>query len=242
VWPACQNLHTLFEGPRKAGQRKIEVHSGSVWHPHLSLSAASITFSATQFHRLVLAEPHVKWLDNFSKTHAVGGVNLEKGSYLSCLWTGEAVNKLDTKANLKLSPDNPAMPESLFSVENVNCLVQTMKDIDKLNHMHASSMSVMMDVRNNPLKPALSKVQKRRCKKGLQQRGLDRFHPVSMSDHNIGSSVGLFHIIEEQWTNNWRDQTDMQFLSVDVNIYHRLLKVIILNSFKCIPQCATQNR
>lgn len=192
---------------------------------------------------VIMQRPHVLWLDNFSKMYAVAVQNIASGSYSSCLWTGHGVHQYEGPAvNLSLDIGGArGVPYPLCSDTRVNRLQAAMRCIDGVDKYHMSSICHRYGVNRIPLKPVVPEQEDPVLHHKLQQSqdGMRLFHPHVISDINIGSNEGLLSILKTMAGEHDalpHAQRRIRILSVDCNIYWRILKVRLCshNSFRCV--------
>ena len=180
----------------------------------------------------VKQQPHVLWLDNFSKMYAVAVQNIASGSYSSCLWTGHGVHQYEGPV-VDLSLGVRAVrgvPQHLFSEVRVNRTRTAIRLVDAVEKYHVKSICHRYSVNRVPLKPSIPIEEDPVLHHKLQESrdGMRLFHPHAISDINIGSNEGLLSILKNMANDHDAlppTQRRIQILSVDVNIYWRILKV-----------------
>ena len=187
-------------------------------------------------------QPHVTWLDNFSKIYNRKSATLQQGIWHDCLWTGVAVNKWNPSigfeadhVNLSALLDDSgtvisAMPSALGTAPSVRFLKQQMQKMKEEGGMfqYESSICKKYDVRNIPLKHVVSEVEDPELFNILIRRvdGLKHFYPKQLLKKNIGSNKGLLQILWDKLSETIATRPRKYSIIVaDVDIFKRILKV-----------------
>lgn len=150
----------------------------------------------------------VVWLDNFNLF--LKYTSLRKSPYENCNWTSFAALISET-ASSQLPFEHPIC----YSIDEDNSVYGILKEViqNNLKHIPHYDYKENFELFSPPLvqdaKPFLKK-----------------FYPISLLDCNIGSNTDLKKILLEKiqpMMENW-DYTYI-ILTVDINIYYRILKV-----------------
>ena len=179
----------------------------------------------------VTEQPHTIWFDNFSKSYANAMPTLEAGARTGCLWTGQGLHNyvgpaIDTRKNTY-----PGMPASLFAPSMISRLKSSMQAVDSEKYRYFSrSLCKKYNVNRVPLKPSVSYLDNPRLYEVLSESrdGMVHFHPSAIIDENIGSNRGLMNILRNFQTER-QNSEQLSFMTVDCNIFKRVLKVYQLN-------------
>ena len=178
--------------------------------------------------RVVSAGVHVLWLDNFSKFYAIAVQGLDGGACAECLWTARGLHRyVGPVVSTALVPGVRGMPLSLFTPHIAALFKAKMAAADAVSvSFLKDSLCFKHNVRQVPLKPQVDPAVDPALAGVLRESrdGMRNFFPLGMLPENIGSNRGLLVLL--------RDLFGVQqkpghycFLSVDCNIYLRLLKV-----------------
>lgn len=168
------------------------------------------------------------WLDNFSKFYSVAMQSVAKGAFSECLWTGRGMHEVvgpnvDTRMYGKR-----AMPLSIFDSKSSSATNAKLVSCDKENRFYwHDSLVKRFNVNNIPLKPVVSAATDSKLAALLAEKrdGLRNFFPMEVLPLNIGSNRGLLLILKQLFTQQ-RKPGHFSFLTVDCNIFLRVLKVI----------------
>ena len=184
-------------------------------------------------------EAHVIWIDNFSKLYRTRMIELDKHTLQSLLWTGIAVKRFAYPAEVSDAVMRdfagliiPAVSSDPF--KHVQQLLLLLLDMtqDKegdFPRLLSNSLMIAWDVKTVPLQPVVAKMHS--SLRPAVLAGYDRmsnFYPLGMSRENIGSNEGLSKIMRKIYIDakmNLLTCARYTTLSVDVNIYDRILKV-----------------
>ena len=196
--------------------------------------------------RNVTSGNHVVWLDNFSRIYATQIPTEEAKSWRQCLWTGYAALKYNgPEVDLHIHRDEDgkflsAMPMNLVQMSFV--LFDIIADVDKHSSILGRSMVQRWRVNNIPLRPVLDEKNHPREAARLA-RGNDKqniLHPGGLLPENIGSNRGLLTILRnffKEWNcMNGQDPEVYRILTVDCNIYSRIMKVSYIPQYMIVPR------
>ena len=200
--------------------------------------------------RTVSGGVHVQWLDNFSKFYAVAVQGLGTGAAAECLWTARGLHRyVGPTVATALLPGVRGMPTSLFSASIISLLKQKMAAADAVSVGYLKdSVCFRHTVRQVPLKPEVDAKAAPALAAVLRESrdGLQNFFPVGMLPENIGSNRGMLLLLRDLFGAQPKPG-HYSFLSVDCNIYLRMLKVrstdgpsLILMQLcvRCDPVCS----
>lgn len=177
---------------------------------------------------------HVAWLDNFSKFYAIAVQGLGTGACAECLWTARGMHRYAGPAvATAIVPGVRGMPASLFSDDIIKLFKQKMAVADAASEAFLKdSVCFRYTVRQVPLKPEVDAKAEPALAAVLRESrdGLRNFFPTGMLPENIGSNRGLLLLLKDLFGAQVK-AGQYAFLSVDCNIYLRMLKVcaIIIN-------------
>ena len=187
------------------------------------------------------------WVDNFSKTLARSSPNLRDGVWTPMLWTGVAFKMCDVADNFdfdyQYADDGaviPGMPPTLFGNEDeVERLARWLCVGAGVVKFYADSIAVKYEVSSIPPKVAPQRILEPavRARLAKSRDGLDRFHQSSIVDFNIGSNLGLMHIVKYILADEVLGAGGYLILNVDMNIYDRLIKVFVILVMFSIASC-----
>ena len=177
--------------------------------------------------RIVHGEVHVEWLDNFSKFYAIAVQGLS-GAFAECLWTARGLHRyVGPPVSSALVPGVRGMPQSLFAPVLINLFKHKMAQADAVSCAYfKDSVCHKHTVRKVPLKPDVDSKSNPAMAAVLRESrdGLRNFFPLGMLPENIGSNRGLLLIIKDLFQAPPKPG-NYHFLSVDCNIFLRMLKV-----------------
>jgi hypothetical protein len=169
------------------------------------------------------------WWDNFSKTMGTRMPNMEKGIYISALWTGLAIMLYRGEDLQCLYSDNePAMPPDMFREEDI-FLQKLGVALEENAACYENALVTQYDVRRIPLKIDPNLLPDCPETDELKQRsadGLDRFHPWKLVEENCGSNEGMLKILR-LFLDRARDSPNKRItvLNSDCNLFYRTCKV-----------------
>ena len=154
------------------------------------------------------------------------------------LWTGVAFKMCDVADNFDFDYQHtddgaviPAMPPTLFGNEDeVERLARWLCVGAGVVKFYADSIAVKYEVSSIPPKVAPQRILDPavRARLAKSRDGLDRFHQYSIVDFNIGSNLGLMHIVKYILADEVLGAGGYLILNVDMNIYDRLIKVFVI--------------
>ena len=124
------------------------------------------------------------------------------------------------------------MPTDLFAAHLVSIFIQKMAVADSLSVGYLKdSVCFQHTVRRIPVKPEVSCIAHPALHEVLRQSrdGMRNFFPLGMLQENIGSNRGLLLILKDLFGVQPR-AGHFSFLTVDCNIFLRILKVIVRDS------------
>jgi hypothetical protein len=170
---------------------------------------------------------HVAWLDNFSKFYAIAVQGLS-GACAECLWTARGLHRyVGPTVSTALVAGQRGMPLNMFSPQLITLFKQKMAVADGISYAYfKDSVCYKFAVRQVPLKPDVDVVSEPALAAVLSQSrdGLRNFFPMGMLSENIGSNRGLLLILKNLFQAPPKPG-HYSFLSVDCNIFLRMLKV-----------------
>jgi hypothetical protein len=154
---------------------------------------------------------------------------VERGVWTPMLWTVAAVKRIHpsvvVRMDLSYTPEGVvgAMPHSLLGDHNDLHRYITTKMTS--SSVYADSMCVTYNVTRVPPKlPNDSWVYPDDLARMAESvDGLSRFHPLQISEHNIGANEGLMLVIKQLQAQMAPGRYAV--VVVDINVYMRLLKV-----------------
>jgi len=170
----------------------------------------------------------VVWLDNFSKNYAVAMQGISSGAYAACQWTGQGIHEYIGASINELVTPTSGMPDSVFSDDINKLLIAQLKKVDdRGSALFNESLCVKHNVCRIPLKPQVDPDIHPRLHQVLSESrdGLTNFHPIKITDKDIGSNRGLLFILKDLEQRHAKNPTKMMFVTVDCNIYWRMMKV-----------------
>jgi hypothetical protein len=160
---------------------------------------------------------------------------VEKGTWMSMLWTGRAFRKarVDVDMSLKFDGDTiiPAMPDDPFMDEK--CVKNFYMGVTNASskHRHAESLTTQLQVDCIPLKPKHDKLRDARHVAAIKNShdSLDTFYCDKIIPINIGANRGLLQILRDHMVDKCQleeECTRYTVFNVDVDIYLRMMKVL----------------
>ena len=169
------------------------------------------------------------WLDNFSKFYAVAVQGLGTGAAAECLWTARGLHRyVGPAVATDLLPGVRGMPTSLFAGSVVSLFKQKMAVADAVPEAFLKdSICFRHNVRQVPLKPEVDAKADPALAAVLRESrdGMRNFFPLGMLPENIGSNRGLLLLLKDLFGVQPK-AGHYSFLSVDCNIYLRMLMVV----------------
>ena len=178
--------------------------------------------------RVVSAGVHVLWLDNFSKFYAIAVQGLAGGACAECLWTARGLHRyVGPPVSTTLVPGVRGMPLSFFSPRIAALFKAKMAAADAVScSFLKDSLCFKHNVRKVPLKPEVDPTVDPALAGVLRESrdGMRNFFPLGMLPENIGSNRGLLLLLSNLFGVQPKPG-HYSFLSVDCNIYLRMLKV-----------------
>ena len=172
---------------------------------------------------------NVLWFDNFSKFYAAAVPGISKGAFSSCMWTGLGLHSyIGPQIDTKMKPGERAMPLSLFEPAGVAVFQALMQSVDADGkRLLSKSLLSKYSVCSVPLKPVVDATTEPQLARVLSESrdGMVNFTPLEMLGDNVGSNRGLLLILRDLFAKQ-RKPGHYSFLSVDCNIFMRILKVI----------------
>ena len=155
------------------------------------------------------------------------------------LWTGRALRqaRVHVDMSLKYQEDTviPGTPTDPFEDEmSVKAFYMGVTK-ESLSQRHASSLTTLLKLDSVPLKPRHHRLNDPRHVAALKNShdSLDNFHCDQIMPINIGSNRGLLQILRDHYVAKQQLQeqcTSYTVFNVDVDIYQRIMKVILLQS------------
>lgn len=160
-------------------------------------------------------------------------------AWSNCLWTGVALIKFQPRdgvtidTTLRIDDDGdvfPAMPDDIMSTLP-DCARKFERVLRSRHLKYATSLCTIMGVTSNPIKPHVGEANPEvQDYLDLSSDGLGNFYPDKLLKLNIGSNLGLLRVLREFYENRLLHvdgiETDYHFITCDVNIYTRTLRVI----------------
>jgi hypothetical protein len=178
-------------------------------------------------------EPHVMWVDNFSKIYRINHITMDSGAYRDCLWTGEAIHRYTGRAAVSMNVMHdrngqvvPIMPRDMF--EQQPRLIAASQAVDAMgSRLYESSLVLGYNVCNIPLKPSVDAQEYPELYSHLQRRedGLGEFYPTRIAKHNPGSNTGLHSYMQEVYEKLAETNEYYKVYKADCNIFSRWMKV-----------------
>ncbi len=170
----------------------------------------------------------MQWLDNFSKFYAVAVQGLGTGTAAECLWTARGIHRyVGPAVSTSILPGVRGMPISLFASTIISMFKQKMAVADAVSESFLKdSLCFRHTVRQVPLKPEVDAKAEPALAEVLRESrdGMRNFFPLGMLPENIGSNRGLLLLLKDLFGVQPRPG-HYSFISVDCNIYLRMLKV-----------------
>jgi len=184
-------------------------------------------------------QPHVAWIDNFSKNWRVRMVGLTPDAMKRCLWTCVAYKKFAYPLEVSMAHMHssngkviPAMPTNAF--EGMVDFVQIMKSHTQeadgsMLFLYDTSLLTTWDCNRVPIQgnPELMAEPYRSSTSAHHDRG-DDLYPRGLERENIGSNIGLAQIMRRYYNERRMassECTTYSAMTVDVNIFDRIMKV-----------------
>ena len=184
-----------------------------------------------------MAGVHVQWLDNFSKFYAIAVQGLGTGAFADCLWTAAGLHRyVGPFVSTSLQPGVPGTPSSLVSPAVISLFKQKMAVADAVSEgLLKDSVCFRYTVRQLPLKPEVDATTSPALAAVLRESrdGMRIFFPLGMLPENIASNRGLMLLLKDRFGVQPK-AGHYSFLSVDCNIYLRVLKVHVTDAWSLI--------
>ena len=187
-----------------------------------------------------MKEPHVLWVDNFSKVFRKSIPTVDRGTYNSCLWTGYAAFVIkDSIVQTSLLTDHNrqiiyGMPNDLCSVDGVRRVKEGIAHVHSdIRSHYERSLVLQYDICNIPPKIDTKVHVDMKDVVDHKKNSTENVHPVKLFKKNIGSNEGLVSVLSDiAVTYGMVDGScnDYVMLNVDENIYWRIMKVIHNNT------------
>ena len=184
-------------------------------------------------------EPHVIWLDNFSKMFRTRMGSMGVDSINKMLWTGIAIkrftqNPLETDAVMRdelgiVIPATAADP-FVFTRSLIDLLETYTQTLSKAYvESHSNSLMVRWNAHTVPLTPDLAYLNPA-MRSTVEQchDNMANFYPEGLDKNNIGSNIGLSRVVRKIYNERTMNSIACKrytIFTVDVNIYDRMLKV-----------------
>lgn len=189
-----------------------------------------------------MEQPHVLWIDNFSKFISRSIPTADKGVFSSCLWTGVSLFKLPDGVGdaisdeIKLDGDErvvPAMPSDILMYQEG--VVAAVNHVLSLGPKYSDNAAVCKyNVCTVPLKVDTHIYHD--VAADVNSYNMSHLRAVDLIEHNIGSNRGLLTILDtichERNIHGDVPCTRYTTFNVDENIFWRILKV--RNSNPCV--------
>lgn len=175
------------------------------------------------FGREVLNVPHVTWLDNYSHQLRVSVPTAGSTLWRDTNWSAKAAIKYTpleqySAVFLKHAFDGMPSVEAIFSDAVVSRFDKEYSKGDLVFKCYETSLS--KSCRTLPIK-----VDNAETKAADRER---KFIPIGILRPNIGSNTGLLTLLM-QWRAETQFRRHVPVLLVDVNIYWRVMKVILFS-------------
>lgn len=199
-----------------------------------------------------MEQPHVLWIDNFSKFISRSIPTADKGIFSSCLWTGVSLFQLpdgigdEISDAIQLDGDEsvvPAMPSDILMCQEG--VVAAVNHVLSLGPKYSESAAVCKyNVCTVPLKVDTNIFVD--VASDVNSYNMSHIRAVDLLDHNIGSNRGLLTILDtichERNIHGDLPCTRYTTFNVDENIFWRILKVrninhCVLHSINCVSNC-----
>ena len=226
----CQFIMIAFDTCLYIHLIQFTLYMYCIWHRHKHCHHI----------RNVLKNPHVLWVDNFSKVFRKSIPTSSDGTYNSCLWTGYAAFvAADTRVQMTLmhSPSGQTIPGMPQDICSPSCVRQVKAGIEYVftgirNH-YDRSLVLEYDVRNIP--PKIDTKRHIHMKDVVEHKknSTHNVHPLKLFKRNIGSNDGLVAVLADVCkTYGMVDGSCSEYviLNVDENIYWRVLKVNVIHT------------
>lgn len=189
--------------------------------------------------RKVRNGPHIYNFDNYSNLIASYIATSNKGAFQNCAWTGHTLRKLDPVYDMTWQWSRgvlvPAMPDSLFADDLWQVFVDEMTTTDGGGSRYLLKSEVFKkNVRSFPPKPKVCQEMRdadpemAELLEAGSRDSLDEVYPCDVTVENCGANLGLAKILQDIYTAYGVEDggcDDYIPIMVDVNIYHRVLKV-----------------
>lgn len=123
----------------------------------------------------------------------------------------------------------PAMPDELFSTENLSWFYTLIDVVDVGRATFDSCLAVKYRVHNVPLKPDPANVEDKYKEVVTESRdGMSNFFPKKIVPLNIGSNAGLVEVLRNMWDDHkaTTNAHHYKYIVADTNIFWRSIKVI----------------
>ena len=188
---------------------------------------------------IVDSEPHIVWIDNFSKLYLARMIEMEKHHLQKLLWSGIAVKRFvfpDEVSDAVMHDDTgfviPAVAADPFKyLLRLSLLLSSMTQDHEGEPLKLLDGSLMRkwSAQSVPLLPDVTKMHS--SLRDAVLAGNDRmgnFFPLGLSKENVGSNVGLSKIMRKFYIDRKMNEpacARYSTFSMDVNIYDRVLKV-----------------
>jgi hypothetical protein len=196
---------------------------------------------------MVSGQPHVVWIDNFSKMFRMKLATMSKKNLQDALWTGIALRQymgppvdmsVVTKRGFNVSamPDDPfvLIPQMLDRL----CTISAADDRGTMPHLYDSSYLIKWGVNSVPVTPMRRNLPALVLKAMVATPDrLDNFYPQGLMEHNVGSNIGLGIVVDKFLkAHGHREATPPKkylAFTVDVNIFDRMIKVALYTPGCC---------
>jgi hypothetical protein len=165
------------------------------------------------------------------------------------LWTGVAFKLCDQLQGVDLTFKRdvdgeiiPAMPAVLYGdTDEVSSTAEWICVGGQVTEFYDNSIALKYGVSSIPPKVTIDRIYDPVLRERMEKSrdGLDRFHQHSIVDFNIGSNVGLMHMVKYLLSDPVLSGGDYIVLCVDMNIYDRLIKVVAFCSHCLSFSCLT---
>ena len=130
--------------------------------------------------------------------------------------------------------DGGCTTSDLFSPDHIAKVVDDFMSqcASERHNFYKNSISIRERVNTIPVKPVFKESMNVHLAYRIRQHGdnLDRFHPDGCLEENIGSNEGLMQILRDMYDEFRRrpvGEQRVQLLVLDVNIYKRVMKVLV---------------
>ena len=198
--------------------------------------------------REVRGGAHVLNFDNYAHTIAAYVPSIDDGAFHNCSWAGVTLRKLDgVDLSLRRPQSNlpqqtlAAMPDSLYADSLFSALGNELASVDSESSNYLKgSLVYRYKVNSYPPKPSLADIvdgdlpeeefeELAEVLSGEALDGMAEVYPADILDHSVGSNDGLMDLVLKFMKGKHTGPapcTDYSVWLTDINIYHRINKVL----------------